>query len=329
MPSETPASTEPAEEALAPLIVVAEDDHITREYVGGLLRGHGYRVELHESASGAVQRAAQGDASLMLLDVLMPGMTGLEACRLIKAMDAETFLPVVLVTGRSDADSRVEGLRIGADDYVCKPFDERELLARLSGLLRIKKMHDEIRAAKERLEALAITDELTGLYNFRYLHTRLHEEFKRAERHRDPLGCAMIDVDRFKEVNDTHGHDVGDMVLKTVAARVTEAVREIDVVTRYGGDELLLVLPSTHFSGAVTVAERIWSSIRAEPMPIGEGRTLDLTVSIGVALYPSRDVSSKKELLRAADQALYQAKGDGRDRICVFQHQGYIYRPGA
>lgn len=313
----------------APLIVVAEDDAVTREYVGGLLRGHGWKVELLESGSEAVQRAAAGGVSLLLLDVLMPGMNGLEACRIIKSREDLGFLPVVLVTAKSDADSRVEGLRIGADDYVCKPFDERELIARVSGLLRIKAMHDEVREAKQRLEELAVTDELTGLYNFRYLHTRLHEEFKRAERHRDPLGCAMLDVDRFKSINDGYGHDAGDMILKTVADRIAGAVREIDVVTRYGGDEFLLVLPSTHFSGAVTVAERIWTSVRSAPVTLSDGRSVPVSVSIGVALYPSRDVTSKKELLRAADQALYQAKNDGRDRICVFQHQGYIYRPGA
>ncbi|MBX3251760.1 MAG: diguanylate cyclase [Myxococcales bacterium] len=311
-----------------PLVLVAEDDRIAREMVGGLLRGRGYRVEMVDDGRGAVERAGRGGVDLFLLDVVMPELGGLEACRLIKGMTrADGFIPVVLLTAKNDIDSRVEGLRIGADDYVGKPFDERELLARVEGLLRIKQMHDELAKAKETLQELAVTDALTGLYNFRYLSTRLREELKRAERHREPLACVMLDIDRFKEINDDHGHDVGDAVLREVAARVRGAVREIDVVARYGGDELLLILPSTPFSGAVTVAERIWNDVRATPIQRAAGSTVPVTVSIGVGLYPSRDVSDAEALLRAADQALYQAKRDGRDRIGVFQHQGYIYRP--
>ncbi len=283
-------------------------------------------VELVGGGSAAVELAAKGNVDLVLLDVVMPGVGGLEACRMIKALTEDGFVPVILLTARTDPESRVEGLRIGADDYVCKPFDERELCARVDAMLRIKRMHDQVQQARKKLEELAITDELTGLFNFRYLHTRLHEEFKRAERYRDPLACAMIDIDHFKQINDTFGHDAGDTVLREVAARVTDVIREIDVLTRYGGDELLLMLPNTHFSGAVTVAHRVWAAVRARPftLPRDEAK---VSVSIGIALYPSRDVSTKQQLLRAADQALYRAKGDGRDRICVFQHQSYIYRP--
>lgn len=309
-------------------IVVAEDDAATRRQLGALLTRQGYQVELLSSATAALERVKRGEVDLCLFDVVMPGLGGLEACRMVKSMTAEDgFLPVILLTAKSDPNSRVEGLRIGADDYVGKPFDERELVARVESMLRIKRMHDSVQEAKNRLAELAITDELTGLFNFRYLHTRLHEEFKRAERYRDPLACAMIDIDEFKSINDTHGHDAGDAVLAEVARRVREVVREIDVVTRYGGDELLLMLPNTHFSGAITVAHRLWASIRDQPVSLPSGATVRSTVSVGVALYPSRDIGSKQELLRAADQALYQAKRDGRDRICVFQHQSYIYRP--
>ena len=180
--------------------------------------------------------------------------------------------------------------------------------------------------ARTRLQELAVRDDLTGLFNFRYLHTRLHEEFKRAERYREPLACAMVDVDGFKRFNDDYGHDVGDQVIRLVAERLQEALREIDVVARYGGDEFLLILPSTHFSGALTVADRTWRSVSERPFDVN-GVPLRVTCSIGVALYPSRDVTSKDELLKAADAALYQAKDEGRNRICVFQHQGYIYTP--
>ncbi|MBO6939531.1 MAG: diguanylate cyclase [Deltaproteobacteria bacterium] len=307
-------------------VLVVEDDRVTREFVAGLLRGAGFEVQTLETGSPAVDMARSGKVDLVLLDVVMPGVSGIDVCRMIKSVTGDAFVPVILVTAKSDTASRVEGLRIGADDYVCKPFDERELLARVEGMLRIKQMHDEVTTAKARLQELAVRDDLTGLFNFRYLHTRLHEEFKRAERYREPLACAMVDVDGFKSFNDQYGHEVGDIVIKGVAERLTAALREIDVVARYGGDEFLIILPSTHFSGALTVADRTWRSLGDEPFEVN-GRELHVTCSIGVALYPSRDVGSKDELLRAADAALYQAKDDGRNRICVFQHQGYIYNP--
>lgn len=311
-----------------PRIVIAEDERNMREELVARLERQGYRVEAFDGGQGALDRVRAGDVDLVILDIIMPGLSGLDCCRLIKSITQEAFVPVVMLTSRTDTESRVEGLRIGADDYICKPFDDRELVARIEGMLRIKRKHDEVRAARAQLETLAVQDELTGLYNYRYLHTRLGEEFKRSERYRDPLACAMVDVDHFKQVNDAHGHDVGDRVLEEIARRLRGAVREIDVVARYGGEEFLLVLPSTHFAGALTVADRVWRSIGGSEIEI-DAISLNVTISVGVALYPSRDIRSKDDLLKAADRALYQAKTDGRNRICVFQHQGYIYKPDA
>lgn len=309
-------------------IVVADDDRVTREYVAGLLRGRGYEVIAVDNGQKALEAAKKQAPDLVLLDVIMEPISGIDACRMLKSSSqrSDGFLPVILLTARTDIDSRVEGLRIGADDYITKPFDERELLARVANMVSIKRMHDEVNAAKARLERLAIRDEMTGLYNYRYLQSRLSEEFKRAERYREPLSCAMIDIDHFKTFNDRFGHDVGDKVLKEVAQRLLEAVREVDVVARYGGEEFLLVLPSTHLSGALTVAERVWRLIGKRDFS-WDGHTERITVSIGVALYPSRGVSSRDALLKAADRALYRAKEDGRDRICVFQDPTYIYQP--
>lgn len=310
-------------------IVVADDDRVTREYVAGFLRGHGYEVTAVDNGQKVLELCHEGDIALVVLDVIMEPISGIDTCRMLKSSTAQrgTFIPVLLLTARTDIDSRVEGLRIGADDYVCKPFDERELLARVEAMLRIKQMHDDVNAARDRLERLAIRDDLTGLYNYRYLQSRLSEEYKRAERYREPLSCAMLDIDHFKTFNDRYGHDVGDRILRCVAERLVEAVREVDVVARYGGEEFLLVLPSTHLSGALTVAERVWRSIGERPFDIVPGKTERITISIGVALYPSRAVNSRDALLKAADRALYRAKDDGRDRICVWQDPTYIYRP--
>ncbi len=340
---------------------MADDDRISRELLAGILRTAGHTVDAVEDGQEAVERVAQGGVDLVLLDIVMPRLSGIEACRLLKGMTLDTFLPVVLVTVKTDTASRVEGLRIGADDYVCKPFEEAELLARVASLLRIKRVHEQVMVQKARFERLSVHDELTGLYNFRFLHTRLGEEFKRAERYHEPFATILVDIDQLRAVNDVGGRAAGDLAIRRVADGIRRCVREVDVIARYGGEEFLVVLPSTHFAGSVVVAERIWREVsgravdldapRSEPLiddggkapkpPLDDGgkapkplldpRWSDgprqLTVSIGVALYPSRDVRTKDALIRAAEAALSQAKREGGNRICVFQQQGFIYSP--
>ncbi len=313
-----------AEALVGSRIVVADDDRITRDLLASILSSHGFKVETVVDGQEAVERVARGGVDLVLLDIMMPRLSGLEACRLLKGMTSDTFLPVVLVTVKTDTASRVEGLKIGADDYVCKPFDDQELIARVEAMLRIKKLHDHVAKARARLAELSIHDELTGLYNYRYLHERLSEEFKRAERYHDPLSCIVLDIDRLQALNAVGGRPLGDLIIKGVAKAITNSVREVDVVSRFGGEEFLIVLPSTHFAGAVTVAERIWREVGAARFEDSAHRA---TISVGVALYPSRDVRTKDALLRAADTALAQAKRDGGNRICVFQQEGYLYTP--
>jgi two-component system, cell cycle response regulator len=326
--SEPPSSSTSVPRSLhGSTIVVAEDDRITRELLAGMLREHGFLVETVADGQAAVERVAKGGVDLVLLDILMPRLSGLEACRLLKGMTSDSFLPVVLVTVKTDSASRVEGLKIGADDYVCKPFDKEELIARVEAMLRIKRLHDHVVEARARLEQLSLHDDLTGLYNYRYLHTRLSEEFKRAERYHDPLACLVVDIDRLQAHNDAGGRETGDRVVRFVADTIRRSVREVDVVARFGGDEFLVVLPSTHFAGSVTVAERI-SHDAQQRIAGGEQRSpLPVALSLGVALFPSRDVRTKDALLRGADAALHAAKRDGGNRICVYQQQGHMYTP--
>jgi len=323
-----PTPTKSSPPSPPPLVLIAEDNTATRESVKNLLIEQGMKVISVKNGSDTLEFISRERPDLVLLDIMMPGMDGLDTCRLIKGMTQDDFLPVILLTAKTDIDSRVAGLRIGADDYICKPFDERELLARVNKILRIKRMHDHISESKSHLETLAVQDELTGLYNYRYLQTRLNEEFKRAERYHEPLACIMGDIDFFKEINDEYGHDVGDDVLREVSDRLCKAVREIDVVSRYGGEEFLLVLPSTNFAGALSVADRVWRAIGDAPFII-KGMNKRVTISLGVSVFPSRDIKTKDELIKAADRALFQSKKEGRDGICVFQHQGYIYRPNS
>jgi diguanylate cyclase (GGDEF)-like protein len=314
-------STPPA----AARIAVVDDDRLVRDRVASLLRARGYAPTVFESATKLLEAHKHTGFDLVLLDVVMEGISGVDACRILKARE-EGFVPVVLVTSRADPDARVEGLRIGADDYVSKPFEEEELVARVASMLRIKRSYDAVAASRNRMAELAVLDDLTGLYNVRYLQQRFSEEWKRAERHREPLAIAMIDVDHFKAVNDSHGHDVGDAVLREVSARLRGSVRDTDVVARYGGEEFVVLLPSTQLAGALVVAERIRKSVATRRIETPRAR-LEITASIGLALYPSRGVSSKDQLLRAADAALYRAKEEGRDRICVHQEQIYVFRP--
>lgn len=186
-------------------ILVADDNRLTRDLMGSILRAQGYQVECVEDGQMAVDFVGKGGIDLVLLDVVMPRLSGLEACRIIKSLTAEAFLPVILVTVKTDSQSRVEGLRFGADDYVSKPFDETELCARVEAMLRIKRLHDQVAEAKRRLEEASERDELTGVYNYRHLHGRLSVEFKRAERQQETLACALIDIDELQSINERHG----------------------------------------------------------------------------------------------------------------------------
>jgi diguanylate cyclase (GGDEF)-like protein len=258
----------------------------------------------------------------------MAVVSGLEACRMIKGLTQEGFLPVIFATVRTDPSSRVEGVKIGADDYVTKPFEEAEVLGHVAAMLRIKRLHDEMQRARAKLERVSVHDELTGVHNYRYLHGRLAEEFKRAERQHEPLACCVLDVDQLKTMNERGGRAFGDAVLRGVAEVIKKSVRESDLVVRYGGDEFLVVLPETHFAGSLAVADRIWRDVGARTWEAPNGK-FKLTASLGVALFPSRDVRTRDTLLQAADEALLQAKREGGNRLCVFQQKGFIYTPGA
>jgi diguanylate cyclase (GGDEF)-like protein len=311
-----------------PVVVVADDDAVTRDLLAGVLQANGYDVTTCVDGQEAVERVAKGGVDLVLLDAVMPRLSGLEACRVLKGMTADAFLPVVIATVKTDPASRVDGLKSGADDYVCKPFEEGELLGRVRAMIRIKRLYDEMQDARVTLERVSVHDDLTGLHNYRFLHARLESEFKRAERAHEPLACFVLDIDHLKQHNDRGGRPLGDAILQGVGEIIRRNVREADVVARYGGDEFLVVLPATHFAGSLGVAERVWREVAATdwtPEPPAAGSRV--TVSIGVALYPTRDVRAKDALLKAADLALLHAKREGANRICVFQQQGFIYTP--
>jgi diguanylate cyclase (GGDEF)-like protein len=313
-------------EGRAPRIVVADDDRSSRDTIAACLRAGGYTVDVVDSGQDALDRVSQGGVDLVLLDVMMPRMTGLETCKLLKALGSETFVPVILVTAKTDTQSRVEGLKIGADDYICKPVEDLELLARVSAMLRIKRMYDDVAQQRTKLKKLTVYDDLTGIYNQRFATARLTEEFKRSERYHEPFACMLIDVDPLRSFTAGGGWVSDDGAMKAVADRIRKSVREVDIIARYGADSFLVLLPSTHFVGAIAVAERVWRDISETPIDV-DGALRRVSASIGIALYPSMDIRSKESLMKAAEEALAQAKRSGGGRICAFQQQGYIYTP--
>jgi diguanylate cyclase (GGDEF)-like protein len=321
-----PTSPPPRDDAPTPdapdraRVLVVDDEPVVRDFVARVLELAGHHVVQAGGGEEALALLDAGSVDVVLLDWMMPGLSGIDTCRAIKSRPVTDFVPVVLVTARADAASRVEGLRAGADDYLGKPFDRGELVARVGAMLRIKRRHDDVAT---RLAAESGVDELTGLYNARFLAGRVAEEFRRAERYHEPFACMHVDVDRLREHDDAGGRVGGDAVIRAVADALRRSVRDVDVVARVTGAEFVVLLPSTHFAGSITVAERLWRDV-ADSVGGPAGR---VALSIGVALYPSRDVRTKDALLAAARAALAHAKHAGGNRISVFQQQGASYSP--
>ena len=308
-------------------VLVADDDPATLALIAETLRSSGYEVASATDGQAAVERVARGGIDVVLLDAVMPRLSGVDACRTIRGL-ADAFVPIALVFAKTDPKSRIEALRIGADAYVCKPFEQTELLVCVGAALRTKRAHDRMKAAEAKLARLRRYDALTEAYSFGYLHERLDAEFTRSERHTEPLACCVLDVDRLKVHNERGGRKLGDAVLRGVAEVIKSSVRDSDAVARYGGDEFFVMLPATHFAGSLVVASRIWRDVAARsftsPQVSGDAR---VTASLGVALFPSRDVRTKEALLEALEAALLEAKRRGGNRLCVFQQEGFIYTP--
>ncbi|MCH8019022.1 diguanylate cyclase, partial [candidate division KSB1 bacterium] len=261
---------------------------------------------------------------LILLDVMMPKMNGFKVCEVIKSDDATKFIPVILVTALNELEDKVKGMDSGADDFLAKPFNKLELLVRVRSLLRIKHLHDELQEkvielqrTKEELRQLAITDGLTGLYNYRYFKEQLLQELKRAQRYSLNTAVVMIDIDHFKQYNDKNGHPAGDVVLKGIARLLKDNIRNIDLAARYGGEEFSLILIETDKPSAKIVSEKIRKLVEdygfayESSQPDGK-----LTISTGVATFPE-DGEDFDTLVSKADQRLYRAKEAGRNLIFV------------
>lgn len=296
-------------------ILAAEDNLIFRSILGNLLTKWGYDVVSASDGAEAWQILQSDDAPrLAILDWMMPGLDGPEVCRRLRASGREPYIYILLLTARTESQDLVEGMEAGADDYLRKPLNSMELRARLRAGRRIVELQEQLLMAREALRQQATHDGLTGLLNRSAVMEILHKELIRSQREQQPISLLLVDLDRFKQINDEHGHLVGDAVLREASARMKSAIRRYDSIGRYGGEEFLVVLPGCDAAGGAAQAERLRLALAREPFSIG-GQAIPITGSIGCTLYSGFSSSDADSLIREADLALYSAKEHGRNRI--------------
>lgn len=300
-------------------ILVADDEPVNRALIQRRLERDGYRVLTAKNGSEAVEKTKESLPDLVILDVMMPEMDGMDACRLIKESEETRDIPIIFLSARDETEMKVSGLTLGANDYISKPFKAEELLARVRVAIRLKRERDRLRTSAEEASARAevaqeraMTDALTGILNRYGLQHVLAREHAEARRYNRPLSCLMIDLDKFKIINDTYGHAAGDVVLQQVAGILRETVRASDTVFRYGGEEFLVLLPETDLDGAAALGEKIRAAAASHPFGNME-RVFNLTLSVGASSLCADE--SGNDMIARADMALYHAKEKGRNRV--------------
>lgn len=299
-----------------PTRVLVADGHAgDRKLLGNLLSRWNYQVDFLTNGDEAWNALQQPSSPrLALLDWKMPGLSGVDVCRKLREFRNDPYTYVILVSARVERQAVVEGFRAGADDFICKPFEARELKARLEAAHGKLTTQYKSAAALEELLFASSHDSLTRLLNRRTIEEALRRELSRRERSCSSLTALLIDLDHFKQVNDTYGHPAGDEVLRSAAARISETARPYDFVGRYGGEEFMVVAPECTTIGAVALADRIRRHIAVQPIKYG-GTEIPLTASIGLAVASEATPLDAEGLIASADQALYAAKRSGRDRI--------------
>jgi len=300
----------------ASTILVVDDNKVIRQLATTLLTKKNHTVITAENGAQAIEMASAHCPLVILLDVVMPDFDGYEVCKRLKSDVRTKDIPIIMVTGKTESVDKIRGFDLGAADYVTKPFDHGELLARVATQLKMKLLWDELQQKNQQLEENVKRDGLTNLYNNRYFHECIKEEFSRAVRYKIPLSCSILDIDHFKKVNDTYGHLAGDEILRMVAQLILNSTRDVDFAARYGGEEFALLLPHTEILKARIVCERIRKNIASETFT-WEGTEIKITVSLGLSGIPDDTPRTPDDLIKAADQCLYAAKADGRNRVML------------
>jgi two-component system, cell cycle response regulator len=301
-------------------VLIADDDPVTRKLLERTLTKKGYQVTVMDDGRKAFEHFQKEFFPLVVSDWMMPGMDGLEICKAIRGVETEGYVFIILLTSRDNRQDIVRGLEAGADDYLTKPFNPAELVARINTGVRILELERSLKKANDEIRTLSITDQLTGCYNRLYMAERMDPEIKRAKRYRHWLSVIMCDLDHFKQVNDSHGHQVGDAVLKGFADIIKNSIRNgVDWAVRYGGEEFVILLPETDLDGARVVAERLRISV-AETAFTSEEGPFSITASFGVTGLNQETPWEKltiDAIIQHADTLLYAAKDAGRNRVQI------------
>ena len=303
-------------------ILVVDDEPISRLLVQAAVDRLGHQWTAAEDGQAAWQCFSQDKPDVLITDLMMPGVDGLELCRQVRANPQTSYTYIILVTVLGDRQDIVRGMDAGADDYLIKPLQLFDLQARLIAAQRVTDLHTELDRHRAQLAHLARHDPLTGLSNRRSLDEDLEVLHARSRRYGRGFALAMCDIDRFKAYNDTHGHQAGDQALRAVAATIAGEVRGGDSVYRYGGEEFLLVLPEQTLDTALIAVERVRSAVErlAIPQPAA-GPGGRLTLSAGIAAFSPGEPTTAQELLGQADAALYRAKSAGRNQLALADSQ--------
>ena len=295
-------------------VLLAEDDRIYRHILATWLRNWGYHVTLAEDGNQAWEILQHEPApQLLIFDWIMPGIEGPELCRKVRELQLSPYPYILLLTSKDESKDIIFGLDAGADDYLVKPCDVGELRARVAVGTRVLNLQHELIRAREELRFGATHDALTGLWNRAAIVDLLSRELQREVRSHSSVGVMMLDIDHFKKVNDTYGHQIGDVVLREASARIQQALRSYDFVGRYGGEEFIAVLSECAPPDIQSTAERVRHALEASPILAGE-LSIPITISVGVAATKGQP-RSVESLVSAADQALYSAKKNGRNRV--------------
>ncbi len=292
-------------------ILIVDDDNETRQLMEETLLLENYLVHATYSAKKAIALLQEWHPDVLISDVNMPEMSGLDLVNLVRRQIS--YVSFILVSGNTQTTDVIRGLDAGADDYICKPFDPRELLARVRAQIRVKEVNDRLLQANARLAELIDIDDLTGLFNMRSLYQRLEHELERGRRFNRSVCVVMMDMDYFKNVNDAHNHLFGSFALAETGRIIRNNIRSVDFGARYGGDEFLIVLTEVNVDGAQLFCERLRAAIRDHTFSNGED-SMRLTASLGFAITESGNISTDaRGLVKLADRALYEAKAAGRN----------------
>lgn len=299
-------------------IIVVDDEEIVRVQIGRVLASDGYEVLVAQSGAEALRIMEKKSLDLVLSDMVMEGMDGLALLKEVNERFPGTIF--IILTGHGSLATAIESMRLGAFDYLLKPCENDELKLRIRRGLAQRRLQKKVEDQTRRLEHMAITDSLTGLYSRSYFMESLEREFKNYLRYHSPVSFMMIDIDFFKEINDRYGHLMGDEVLKRASKAFRKIVRETDIIGRYGGEEFGIILPRTDLQGALVSARRILASIEKD-MTLCQPPNEDprcITVSIGIASCPAHKIKKASQFIKAADLALYKAKRSGRNRAEIY-----------